>query len=57
MIRHEVVIGGCFLKPLKPVEGHILNGGESTVGEEEEIEKSMGNNRVVRTFNHAGKGP
>ena len=57
MIRHEKVISGCFLEPLMPVEGHVLNSGKSTVGEEEEIEKSVRDDCVVRTFNDAGKGP
>jgi hypothetical protein len=52
VVRHEEVLllGGRGLEALEAVPGHVLDGDEGAVGEEEEVEETMADDGVVGTF-------
>jgi hypothetical protein len=54
VVRHVEVLGLGWrgLESLETVPGHVLDGDEGAVGEEEEVEETVANDGVVGTFDN-----
>ena len=55
MVRDVKVRGLGYwvrLEALKAVPGHILNGDDGTVSEEEKVKHSVPDNDIVRSLDH-----
>lgn len=55
VVRDEERLDGRPLEPLGAVPGHVLDGGEGAVGEEEEVEPAVADDGVVGALDDAGE--
>lgn len=50
-VRDDQWLSRRFLEPLVSVPGHVLDGGQAPVGQEQKVLQAMGNNSVVGQLN------
>lgn len=52
-IRHDLLLRGRFLEPLYATPGQILQSERGTVGQDQAVQSSVRDDRLLRTLNHA----
>ena len=56
VVGHEEVVGGFRAKALLAVPGHVVDGHERTVCQQQEVEQAAADDDIVSRFDHAGQG-